>query len=554
MMWRILQNVQRGLRHLHHGQPLRTTNVSQQNKRREEHQGLPVIPRCCGGQQQLQVARHHQDVGSGDAGNGSHNDREDWNSFRQGFNWSSCDSCKHSMFEAIGWGTVLLVSLQLSKQFNKLDQWKCDDDKKRFRRALYRFARAMPKPSRLGMTTRRSILEEGKNQQDSAQKAKTPQEIITEATSQLESLGNESTGIVLNALGLNYAREGSLVKAAEQFRQAADMGYAKALYNLGLCYEEGRGVKKCLTKAADYYQLAAAKGHPMALYNLAVFYLLGLGGLPKDSRKSVELMEQAAEKGLQQAQVYMGTYYLEEPHINTERAVGFFEEGSKDEDAECQYYLGMCYEQGWGVSRNEAKAADMYSKAAKQNHTDAQYNLAVFNELGLGGLPEDREYARQLYTLASKSGSELATQCLERLDMEDRLKLMEEEAKQQQFPVSESLVKQLPLEVQEKRVIHTSASSPSLSSMAEDSDTDMRQLQEPKWVTKGSLSVFDLILPSIFSYRGLQESGIDLKHQDKGAGETDVDFDGESWLTNFGVNQDACKLNGIRGSFGVAVV
>lgn len=55
------------------------------------------------------------------------------------------------------------------------------------------------------------------------------------------------------------------------------------------------------------------------------------------------------------------------------------------QDAEGQYLLGICYENGWGTENDEAAAGKMYSAAAKSGHDGALYNLAAFHEYGLGG-------------------------------------------------------------------------------------------------------------------------------------------------------------------------
>lgn len=49
------------------------------------------------------------------------------------------------------------------------------------------------------------------------------------------------------------------------------------------------------------------------------------------------------------------------------------------------YFLGICYENGWGIRLNETMAATLYEAAAAAGHGDAQYNLGVFYEAGRGG-------------------------------------------------------------------------------------------------------------------------------------------------------------------------
>ena len=56
------------------------------------------------------------------------------------------------------------------------------------------------------------------------------------------------------------------------------------------------------------------------------------------------------------------------------------------QDPDAQYYLGICYENGWGVSCDLVKARKWYQLAAKANHLEAKHNLAVFYEKGIGGM------------------------------------------------------------------------------------------------------------------------------------------------------------------------
>ena len=59
-------------------------------------------------------------------------------------------------------------------------------------------------------------------------------------------------------------------------------------------------------------------------------------------------------------------------------------------DAESQAELGLRYEQGKGVAKDQVEAVKWYRKAAEQNFAPAQNNLGVCYELGQG-LAKDQE-------------------------------------------------------------------------------------------------------------------------------------------------------------------
>jgi len=59
-------------------------------------------------------------------------------------------------------------------------------------------------------------------------------------------------------------------------------------------------------------------------------------------------------------------------------------------NAESQMELGLRYEQGKGVAKDQVEAVKWYRKAAEQNFAPAQNNLGVCYELGQG-LAKDQE-------------------------------------------------------------------------------------------------------------------------------------------------------------------
>src|SRR5262245_60664385 len=55
-----------------------------------------------------------------------------------------------------------------------------------------------------------------------------------------------------------------------------------------------------------------------------------------------------------------------------------------------QFYIGTCYDHGYGVTRNVPMALQWYEKAASRGHLAAMYNLALSYREG-DGVPQDYE-------------------------------------------------------------------------------------------------------------------------------------------------------------------
>jgi len=96
------------------------------------------------------------------------------------------------------------------------------------------------------------------------------------------------------ALGQGVPR--SDAEAVVWYRKAAEQGYAKAQYNLGVCCDKGRGLPKDHVEAAAWYRKAAEQGHTKAQFNLGVSYKYGQG-LPQDSVEAYAWLGLAADAG-----------------------------------------------------------------------------------------------------------------------------------------------------------------------------------------------------------------------------------------------------------------
>ena len=88
-------------------------------------------------------------------------------------------------------------------------------------------------------------------------------------------------------------------------------------------------------------QARVVKKDPVAVYFLGDKYFFGSLGLQKDMQKAVELLTDAAELG----------------------------------SIEALFSLGFAYKSGEGVGQDQAKATELYEKAAMQGHVDCRCNL-----------------------------------------------------------------------------------------------------------------------------------------------------------------------------------
>jgi hypothetical protein len=107
-------------------------------------------------------------------------------------------------------------------------------------------------------------------------------------------------------------------------------------------------------------------------------------------------------------------------------AVAELEPAAQAGDATAQYYLGVLYDHGDGVIRNDLTAAEWYEKAASQGHRDAQFKLGLFYYTGGGQSAEttairrDPKTAARWFTPAAEAGHPMASYLLCRLVDEGR--------------------------------------------------------------------------------------------------------------------------------------
>ncbi|NXX13794.1 DELE protein, partial [Podargus strigoides] len=201
---------------------------------------------------------------------------------------------------------------------------------------------------------------------------------LEEAAFQLQQIFRIDISIALNILGIESMRVGHYRIAYTCFKLAADRGYSKAQFNVGVCYEHGRGTKKDLEKAAFYYYQAASSCHPMAQYRYAR-YLLHHRPENEWGRhpQAVTFLEEAATAGITEAQAYLGVFYMRGLQPKEKRGLKYLLLAAKNGDAQSRYHVGVCYEKGLGVQQNLAEAMSHYRQSAAAGNRNARERLRV---------------------------------------------------------------------------------------------------------------------------------------------------------------------------------
>ena len=187
-------------------------------------------------------------------------------------------------------------------------------------------------------------------------------------------------------------------EAVSWYRKAADQGHPTAQNNLGVCYREGKGVEQDYVEAIKWYRKAADQGHPIAQNNLGFWYQEGKG-VEQDFAEAVKWYRKAAEQGLAAAQNNLGWCYEEGKGIEQDyaEAVNWYRKAAEQGNPSAQYNLGLCFEEGKGIPNASFRVAvNWYTKAAEQNYTKAQIALGTCYQEGRG-VQKDYVKAMELF-------------------------------------------------------------------------------------------------------------------------------------------------------------
>lgn len=192
-----------------------------------------------------------------------------------------------------------------------------------------------------------------------------------EAMKYLNSACEEGSCEALQLLSSMYHR-GLLVladplKSVQLLMRAAEMEDSNAQGLLGVIFLEGVGVEKDEKKGIEYLELASEANNSFAQWNLALALIEGQGVLVNRPRAKA-LLERAAEGRFAQDRLWSEDGFAE----RFQRLLALFQELATRGQVDANYWLGICYERGLGVSVNRDKALELYLQAARGGCHPAQ--------------------------------------------------------------------------------------------------------------------------------------------------------------------------------------
>ncbi|XP_012583517.1 PREDICTED: death ligand signal enhancer isoform X2 [Condylura cristata] len=214
---------------------------------------------------------------------------------------------------------------------------------------------------------------------------------LEEAVTSIQQLFQLSVSIAFNFLGTESMKNGDHAAAFSYFQKAADRGYSKAQYNVGLCHEHGRGTPRDLSKAILSYRLAANQGHSLAQYRYARCLLQEpASSWDPERQRAVSLLRQAADSGLREAQAFLGVLFTKEPYLDEQGAVKYLWLAASNGDSQSMYHMGICHEKGLGVQRSLGEAVRCYRQSAALGNKPARERLrTIFSMEAAASGPSD---------------------------------------------------------------------------------------------------------------------------------------------------------------------
>ncbi|SDE47068.1 Sel1 repeat-containing protein [Paracoccus isoporae] len=163
------------------------------------------------------------------------------------------------------------------------------------------------------------------------------------------------------------AASGDLGRALALYETAADRGDLRAMVSLAQLKESGNGTAQDIPGAIQLYERAAEAGSHDAMINLAVTLFEGQI-LPKDDARAIALLERASEEGSAKATFNLGVLAQDNLIGQPEDALSYFRRAAREGEFQGYRAAAILLDEGRGVPRDPAAAADMLLRATAEDN------------------------------------------------------------------------------------------------------------------------------------------------------------------------------------------
>ncbi len=151
-----------------------------------------------------------------------------------------------------------------------------------------------------------------------------------------------------------------------------DPVYSETMYNTGVFYADGLGIKQDHKKAFYWFKKAADRGDDIAMFRLALIYSDGLG-VASNLQESLDWLKRAVVAGNLDAKVLLAQVYSEGKLVtqNNSLAIKLLREAVEQNSASASFALGNYYLHGIEVEKSRITAKNLFGSACRANLLEA---------------------------------------------------------------------------------------------------------------------------------------------------------------------------------------
>ena len=213
--------------------------------------------------------------------------------------------------------------------------------------------------------------------------------------------------------GINAEQNGEL--SVRYYKIAAELGFTKAQYKLGVCYRDGFGVEIDINKALLWFNKAADQGDIFAKHNIGC---IKSTNNPLEISVFADIVKQAGillsvNKDDIEAMSILGIclIYGNGVEKNEEKGFSYLRQAAEKGDSNAQAYVGFCYYRGKGVEKNKEEAVKWFEISANQGNSSSQRALGRYY-LGTDDIEDNKKLAVNWLKKAANQGDSISQRLL----------------------------------------------------------------------------------------------------------------------------------------------